>query len=322
MQLKTLEELPHSFRAQVLVASWPGMGNVGIGAVDYIRRKLQAVAFAEVDMQSYFTAEAVMVEDGIATLPDSPKHTFYAVEKHNLILFQSEAQIGGAPGDDLMHQILDVGERFGIQSIFTAASYHMPISHKDGTQILGVANNATFRDSLVPFDIEILKQGYVSGLNGLLLGFSGQRNIDAACLLGTMPHYAQAIPNPKASREIVLTLGRILNFEVDMDEIDDAAEKMEGTMEEIEGQIQKAFSHMEEIPENDLPGGKVEEDKAPQYAMERIEKLFQEIARAVSQGQFQQKANELKEELDRWNLYQFYEDRFLDLFKSDTEGGG
>ena len=32
--------------------------------------------------------------------------------------------------------------------------------------------------------------------------------------------------------------------------------------------------------------------------------------------------NELKKELDQWNLYQFYEDRFLDLFKSDTEGGG
>ncbi|MDP6039735.1 MAG: PAC2 family protein [Candidatus Latescibacteria bacterium] len=322
MQVNMLEELPDSFQAQVMVASWPGMGNVGIGAVDYIRRKLQAVAFAEVDMRSYFTAEAVMVEDGIATFPPSPTHIFYAVEKHNLILFQSEAQIGGTPGDDLMHQILDVGQRFGIQSIFTAASYNMPISHKDGTQVLGVANNAAFRDSLVPSGIEILKEGYVSGLNGLLLGFASHRDMDAACLLGTMPHYAQAIPNPKVSREIVLTLGRILNFEVDMNEIDDAAEKMEDTMEEIEEQIQKAFSHMEDIPEGDLPLGKIEEDKVPQYAMERIEKLFQEILRSVSQGQFQQKANELKKELDQWNLYQFYEDRFLDLFKSDTEGGG
>jgi seryl-tRNA synthetase len=109
-----------------------------------------------------------------------------------------------------------------------------------------------------------------------------------------------------------------------MDEIDDAAEKMEDTMDEIEAQMQKAISNMEEGPEGEFPFGKIEEDKVPQYAMERIEKLFNEIGEigiAISQGQFQQKANELKRELDQWNLYRFYEDRFLDLFKPDTEGG-
>ena len=76
------------------------------------------------------------------------------------------------------------------------------------------------------------------------------------------------------------------------------------------------------MPEGEFPGGfparstqagKTEEDKVPQAVMERIEQMFLEVRKT---DQFEKKANELKAELDRWNLYPFYEDRFLNLFKS------
>ena len=313
MKLNVLKELPRSFQASVMLAGWPGMGSVGIGAIDYIRRKLDAVAFAEIDMQSHFTPEAMIVEDGIAAFPDPPAHIFYVVEEHDLLIFQSEAQIGGVPGDELLEKVLNVGQQVGIDTVLTGAAYLTQASHKEDAQVLGVANNTEFRDLLASHGIEILKEGMVSGLNGLLLGFAQKRELNAACFLGTMPQYAAPIPNPKASKEIVLALAHILNFSLDMSEIDDAAEKMEGTMEDIEMQIQKTFSHMDDIPENEFPGGKIEEDKVPQSVMKRIEKMFREVKKT---DQFQKKANELKAELDRWNLYPFYEDRFLNLFKS------
>jgi hypothetical protein len=43
--------------------------------------------------------------------------------------------------------------------------------------------------------------------------------------------------------------------------------------------------------------------------MEKVEKLFKEALADRA------KAIVLKEELDRWDLYKLYEDRFLDLFK-------
>jgi len=317
MQLNIIEELPSSFQASVLVAGWPGMGGVGIGAIDYMRRKLNAVAFAEIDMAAYFTPEAVMVEDGLVTFPPAPAHTFYAVEEHDLVIFQSEAQIAGAPGDDLMHQILDLGQRSGVHTIFTSAAYGVQVSYKEGSQVLGVANNSEFRDSLVPFGIEILQEGMVSGLNGLLLGFAAERNLNAACLLGTMPQYAAPLPNPAASKEIVLALGRILNFDVDMSEIDEAAQNIESTMEEIEAQIQGNFPHIEDAQNGDpVASGEIDDESVPQDVMEHIEKLFLEATRYnIRQLQFQEKTNELKRMLDTWNLYPFYEDRFLNLFR-------
>ena len=51
--------------------------------------------------------------------------------------------------------------------------------------------------------------------------------------------------------------------------------------------------------------------KLPQSIREKIEILFKQAHRDIS------KARQLKEELDHWNVYKDYEDRFLDLFKKD-----
>ncbi len=49
--------------------------------------------------------------------------------------------------------------------------------------------------------------------------------------------------------------------------------------------------------------------KLPTSVKERIDKLFEQAKLDIK------KANELKAELDKWNVYKEYEDRFLDLFK-------
>ena len=321
MEMKILKDITGHLEMPILLAGWPGMGSVGVGAIDYLRRKLNAAPFAEVDMREYFTAEAVMVEDGIAKLPDLPTHMFHYVQDPPLIIFQSEAQIGGTAGINLMGQILNLAQNLGVETLYTGAAYQVPISHRDDVQVLCVANGTELRDNLVPYGVEILPQGLISGLNGLLLAFAEQRNIPAACLLATMPYYAATIPNPKASREIVRVLERVLDIDVDMDEIDEAVEKMEETMGDIEGQIQKVYSSMENEEGEGEDLGQVDRDQVPQYVMKRIEDLFLEVSSQQSSASFRDKANALKRELDRWNLYHFYEDRFLNLFRSDSEGG-
>jgi hypothetical protein len=61
----------------------------------------------------------------------------------------------------------------------------------------------------------------------------------------------------------------------------------------------------EEVPEE------IDEEKVPHYVMEKIEKLFKKVELDHSAGP------ELKRELDKWNLYKLYENRFLDLFEDD-----
>jgi len=294
-----------------MLAGWPGMGHVGLGGISYVRQKLGAEPFAEVDAHEYFTPEAIEVSEGLARFPDIPSNTFYVARNPDVIIFESETQISGDGGIALMNEMLDFAAHHDVSRIFTGAAYAMPVSSSQPSKVLGVANREPIRDLLVSQNVELLEGGSIQGLNGLLLGFAGMREMDAACLLATMPQYAINLPNPKASREIVLVIQRILGRDVDLGDIDEAVGKMSQTMGEIEEKIQSAF--LDEAAEADEELKEVDEEAVPQMVLERIERMFGEVALNGSK----EKAAALKEELDRWSLYAHYEDRFLDLFRDD-----
>ncbi|MCH2665983.1 PAC2 family protein, partial [bacterium] len=140
--------------------------------------------------------------------------------------------------------------------------------------------------------------------------------ISASCLMATMPHHVVQMPNPKASRGIVNVLASLLDLHIDLAEMDEAVEEMGKVLEEIEEKIRSAFSSMEgegvEPPEE---LGDVDEEAAPQKVMEKIERMFLQVSHSTSSQQSKAMAAQLKQELDKWNLYGVYEDRFLNLFR-------
>ncbi|MFQ6091121.1 MAG: PAC2 family protein [bacterium] len=291
----------------VMIAGWPGMGNVALGAVNYLRRRLETVLFAEIEPSQFFTPDGIIIEDGLAKLPQLPRTLFYCSHKPSVIIFESDAQLSGPDGLHLMNLVLDFAQEFKVWRIYTGAAFPMPMSHKERPLVYGVANQKGLRDWLMKYRVKIMESGQISGLNGLLLSYAERRGIEAACLLATMPNYAISFPNPKASKAIVAILARMLNIRVDMAELEMFSQEMDEKMGAIEEKIQEMFPAVgkgKQIAELD-------KKEVPKYIMEKIEKLFQE-ARADKK-----KAYELKEELDRWDLFKFYEDRFLDLFKKD-----
>jgi len=299
-----------------LLAGWPGMGNVGVGAVDYLRRELGTEVFGEIDMSEHFTPEAIVVEEGIAKLPEVPINSFSLARSPDLIFFLSEAQVSGPAALQLTNLIVDMAEKYGVERIYTCAAFAVPTSFSDETRILGVATDEKLRDSLTPHGAEILGQGIVSGLNGLLLGVAGSRGIESACLLATIPQYAISLPNPRGSRALVETLSTLLGVSVDLSGFDDPVKQMDEVMAQIEERMRAAFTDRGEEGEADEDlGESVDKEEVPHYVMRRIEQLFQEVASN------RDKASQLKEELDRWGLYQLYEDRFLDLFRDRGETG-
>jgi len=311
MRVRIHKSVAASLKSPIMLAGWPGMGHVGLGGISYVRQKLGAEPFAEVDAHEYFTPEAIEVSEGLARFPDIPSNTFYVARNPDVIIFESETQISGDGGIALMNEMLDFAAHHDVSRIFTGAAYAMPVSSSQPSKVLGVANREPIRDLLVSQNVELLEGGSIQGLNGLLLGFAGMREMDAACLLATMPQYAINLPNPKASREIVLVIQRILGRDVDLGDIDEAVGKMSQTMGEIEEKIQSAF--LDEAAEADEELKEVDEEAVPQMVLERIERMFGEVALNGSK----EKAAALKEELDRWSLYAHYEDRFLDLFRDD-----
>jgi hypothetical protein len=162
-----------------------------------------------------------------------------------------------------------------------------------------------------------LSMGQVSGMNGLFLGMAKKEGLEGFCLLAEIPLYTVQIENPKASYAVLNALNKILGLRLDLSGL------IEQT-HEMEFEINKLLDYLK-IGSASQPGPIQEEEidkikktlaqltKLPVSVKERIEKLFEQTLNDLS------KARGLKDELDKWNVYKDYEDRFLDLFKKQKE---
>jgi proteasome assembly chaperone (PAC2) family protein len=290
------------------------MGQVGLGASDYLRRKLNAVPYAQIDVSAYHRPEALTVENGLGRMPDPPKQDLYFSSEPPLFIFEGDTQLAGEPGFRLAAELLDFVLRHGTETVFTGAAYAMAVSFRQRPEIYGAATTENLRATFASYGVKPLKEGNISGLNGLLLGLAAQRDMPAACLLATMPHYAIEAPNPKASRALIRVFQRILNTSVDMGEIDEAVRQADQMFKDFETKVNEAIQQLRTSLGAHGEGGQAEGEETeerpePPDLMERVEKLFEEAR------DDREKAVLLKQELDRWGLYHLYEDRFLDLFE-------
>jgi uncharacterized protein len=293
-----------------MFAAWPGMGNVGLIATDYLRRLLDAKVFAEIDMSPFFAPESIIVQNGIAQLPEMPGSIFHYHFDPDLIIFESNAQISGKDGIAIIKTILDIAVQFKVRRIFTAAAYAQPMSHAIGSTVLCSSNNAKLLENLRAYGVVPMPDGQIAGLNGLMLAIAATRDIEAACLLGTIPSYAANIAYPKASLAIMRTIELLLDMIFDLSELETGVEAIDKQLGAIEERIRKFFPTFLEQEEEEIPD--IKEDDVPEYIMKRIEQLFEIVKNDKG------RAPELKDELVRWNLFELYENRFLDLFKNDS----
>jgi predicted ATP-grasp superfamily ATP-dependent carboligase len=299
-----------------LIASWPGMGNVGLIATNYIRTKMDAQLLAEIDMTPYFIPETVFVHDGIAEFPRMPSARIFYSQNPDTIIFESDVQILGKEGMAITKSLMRFAVEKSVSRVFTTAALPQNISHKADSRIYGAFTSKELLLEFKNLNVLPLNEGYIAGLNGVLLGIAKSFSIEAGCVLGTIPIFATNLSYPKTSLKIIELVEDLLNVDIDKTEINESIAVADNQFSAIEERIREfsgmILGNIEQIainPSEDLWGNQTEGEIIPQTIMEKIERLFQD-----AQGD-RAKASALKRELDRWNVYELYEDRFLKLFK-------
>ena len=301
----------------IFIAAWPGMGEVAYRAALFLKEVLGFKVFAKLQASQFFKPAAVSVEKGILNIPEMPAGFFYyykGKKSPDIILFLGEVQPPLEYAQDLSLMIVNFIKKYKVSQMFTFAAKPESIDHKSKPKVWIAATHKDVLESLEKFNLKILKEGQVSGLNGIILGVGKKKSIKGACLLGEIPFYTVQIENPKATGSILSVIGKYLGVDLDLSSIVSRSKF-------IEDEIDKLITYLKgEAPvpghsplsEDDID--KIKKDlaaytKLPQSALKEIEKLFKDAGKDITL------ANKLKGELDRWNVYKEYEDKFLDLFK-------
>lgn len=306
-----------------MIFAWPGMGEVALKAASYLVEKLRAEEFASIPAQDFFYLTGSMIKEGILNVPDLPSGKFYfwknKAGKNDLIIFISNAQPDLVKAEDYSKRILYVAKLFKADTLVGFASMPLPIDHTQDAAVWFAATHPELRESLKKYNLNMLSDGQISGMNGLFLGIAKREGFKGFCLLGEMPMYTIQIENPRASQAVLKVFAKIFDIHIDFSGLVEQAHKMEAEIDKLLDYLKTG------TPGQPAPIGEEEIEKIkkalsqltklPASVKEKIEKLFCDAMVDLK------KAHELKAELDKWNVYKEYEDRFLDLFRKGKEKG-
>lgn len=296
-----------------LVAVWPGMGNVALNAGIYLLAKLNMTLMAELSTTEFFDAEHVEVKNGILTLGRRPRHRFFVWHdpqgKQDLVVFVGEAQppLGKYA---FCRQLIEFARQLGVERVYTFAAMATEMHPAHDSRVFIAATNETSLGEWTGQKLEVLEDGHVGGLNGILLGVAKELGLQGACLLGEMPHIFSQVPFPKASLAILRLFCQVIGIEIDFAELAQQADATGEHLGQLLAQVEAAYEKESEAEaDEEAYPAEPQEDEIDHMERQRIEELFSEAAHDRS------KAFELKSELDRLEVFKEFEDRFLDLFQ-------
>jgi proteasome assembly chaperone (PAC2) family protein len=236
-----------------MLCGWPGIGNIGLIAMDTIRRAVQAKEIGEIEPWEFFAPRHVRIQDGLLEALEFPSNKFYFQkgQTRDLLFFLGERQPSGggeryAEGEkayNMASLVLDVAEKFGCRRVYTSGAAVTQIHHTSRSRVWAVPNSEKLMGEVKRYPNTILmsetegrsEQGVITGLNGLLLGVARKRRLEAVCVMGEIPYYLQQAPWPytKGSRSVLELLTEILGIQVDLGPLDELAYKVEENIDEF-----------------------------------------------------------------------------------------
>lgn len=298
-----------------LVAVWPGMGHVALSAGYYLLAKLGMHELAEFTAAGLFDVDQIEVKQGRIQPTQRPRSRFYVWQapqgQRDIVVFIGEAQppIGKYP---FCESLIDYARDLGVEQIFTFAAMATHMHPEHDSRVFGAATHDENLLSLKApeWHIELLEEGHIGGLNGVVLGVAADKGMPGVCLLGEMPHVFTQLPFPKASLAVLKVFAEMADIQLDFSELEEQADDVERRLGEFLAKLERQFGDREkssDVPEEFT--APEEEESMSEADRDRIDSLF----RAAQQDR--SKAYELKKVLDGLGVFSEFEDRFLDLFK-------
>ena len=263
--LVTLLESPQVQNC-VMLASWPGIGNVSLILARYLKEKLGARVIGEIDPIHFFEPVGVTVRENVVEEPRFPESRFYYWEKEDkslgLVIFIGEEQ-PRSKGYEMVETVLDAAEALGVNRLFSCAAAVTKIHYSEETKVWGVATSPELLSQFERYKVILRGTMRIAGLNGLILGRAKERGIDGLCLLGEVPGFATQMAHPKAALAVLGVFAEMLELEIDIEELEGVARQSELEMDVISKQATAAYidQFTEPIWEQDEEEEEEEEDE-------------------------------------------------------------
>jgi proteasome assembly chaperone (PAC2) family protein len=269
------EAEPPELRSPVLVcafAGWNDAAGAATTALTSVAESLDAELVAQVDPEEFFDFQAnrptIRLAEGQSREIEWPGNVLMTAsppgaERDLVLLAGTEPNLRWRTFSEAL---AEAAEQLGVEMMITLGALIADVAHTLPVPITGLASDAEMVERL-----DLTRSNYEgpTGIVGVLHDSCGRRGIPSASLWAAVPHYAAAVPNPKAALALLRRLEGLVGVAVEASGLEEEAEA-------FEGQVSRAVAANPEIAEMVT---KLEEQQAEQLELDEEVPSGESLAR-------------------------------------------
>ena len=266
----------------VLVAAFRGWNDGGQGASlagGYLARLWDAEQIADVDPEEFFDFQAtrphVKLVDGLTRQIDWPETVFYraradGLDRDIVLLLGIEPNLRWRAFSDLF---VGFAQDLGVELVVTLGSLLADIPHTRPSPVTGSASDEELVERL---GLQASRYEGPTGIVGILHDACKQNGLPSASLWAAVPHYVSLTPSPRAALALCERLGAMLDVEIDVEELREAAD---GYAEQVsravaadsdtQAYVEDLERRADEFDEEDIPSGEALAAELTRFLRER-----------------------------------------------------
>ena len=259
-------------------------------AAGYLAKAWGAEQFAEVDPEDFFDFQAtrphVSLEDGLTRRIDWPETGFYharpeGLDRDIVLLLGIEPNLRWRTFTDL---VVGLAQDLDVELMITLGALLADVPHTRPAPVTGSASDEELVQRL---GLSASRYEGPTGIVGVLHDACRQADIPSASLWAAVPHYVSLTPSPRAAVALCERLGSLIGVEVDVDELEEAAQSYEEQVSEAVASDEETASYVEELERradsieesSDLPSGDALAAELTRFLRERDEENGEDAAR-------------------------------------------
>lgn len=269
----------------ILISAFRGWNDGGQGAslaAGYLARLWDAELIADVDPEEFFDFQAtrpqVKLEDGLTRQLVWPETAFYRArpegfDRDIVLLLGVEPNLRWQAFTRL---IVDYAADLGVELVVSLGSLLADVPH---TRPCPVTGSATDPELVERLGLQASRYEGPTGIVGVLHDACRRQNLPSVSFWAAVPHYVSLTPSPRAALALCERLGSLLEVDIDVDELQEAAEgyveqvsRAVATDADTQAYVDELESRADELDEADLPSGDALAAELTRFLRERDRK--------------------------------------------------
>jgi predicted ATP-grasp superfamily ATP-dependent carboligase len=277
---------PGSLERPVLLAAFEGWNDAGESAttaVRYLARLLDAQRIASIDAEEFYDFTVarphVRLTEGMTRAIDWPDPVVDLAVlpngRHLVLLTGIEPALKWRT---FTAEVVGLASHLGVEMAMTLGALLADVPHTRPVRVTGTAT-----DPALVAELGFTRSRYEgpTGILSILLAGCAEAGMRSASLWATTPHYLRETQSPKAALALVERVGRMLDFSVDVTELEIATAAYERQVDDMlagEDDVADYVRRLEEDAVGDEGDGDGDEDDDP-FEMPTQEELASEVER-------------------------------------------